>query len=128
MNIEKSKHEALLKQLEILENRMKHHIVKFWSLPLAYISVTFLSISRLDTDISQSHQTLQSYGLIAFGIAIFVAMLGSYEGTTRAIDEIQRIEEALYLKITVKKHWLHYIPYFSLVPLGVMYAAYQIGS
>ena len=120
MNIEQPKHEALLKQLEILENRMKHHIVKFWSLPLAYISVTFLSFSRLNADL------LQAYGLIAFGIAIFVAMMGAYEGTTRAIGEIQRIEEELYLKITVKKYWLHYIPYFSLVPIGIMYAAYQI--
>lgn len=115
-----------LKHLEILEDRMKHHIVKFWSLPLAYVTVTFLAFTRTPDGWSVKNQSVLAYSLIVFGVITLLAMRGSYEGTKRAIEHIERIEKELKLVVTVRLFWLHYVPYVLIALLGILYAALQV--
>jgi hypothetical protein len=114
--------ESLRVQLENLENRMKHHIVRFWSLPFAYVTVVFITFATIPANDLATHQPLLSIGLLLFGVAASFAMGGALEGTTRAIGEIRRIEKALHLEETPKVVPLHYAPYYALMGIAMLYA------
>ena len=118
--------ESLRMHLENLENRMKHHIVRFWSLPFAYISVTFITFASIEPKDLPSHQPYLSAGLLLFGLAVLFAMFGALEGTIRAIKEIRRIETELRLAETAKVVYLHYLPYYALVVIAMAFASLQL--
>lgn len=118
--------QAKLKQLELLENRMKHHILRYWSLPILYISATFLSILKIE-DVSSLGLKRDIYSFIGlFGVIVLLAMRGSYTGTTRAIENIKELERDLQLRPTVKVDPMHYVPYLLLVALVIFFAIYKI--
>ena len=117
--------ESLRKQLELVDIRMRHHILRFWGWAMGYISIVFISISKSDVQANLG-KINHSYGLALLGILVLVAMYASYEGTMRSINDVLRIEEELGLKNTPKKKPLQFIPFVLIVILGILFSLYNV--
>ncbi len=115
--------ESLRKQLELVDVRMRHHILRFWALALTYITAVVVS-ARIGNAINKVPSLTQKYGLLVLGILILVAMYAAFEGTMRSIDDVSRIETELGLENTPKKKSLQFIPYALIVVVGMIYSVF----
>ena len=113
--------ESLRKQLDLVDARMRHHIIRFWSWPMAYISIVFISLSSLQqsgTAIEKNAPVL----LIIFGLLVLLAMKAAYAGTARSIEDVVRIEQQLHLIPTPKKKPMQFVPFVLVVLVGIVYS------
>lgn len=118
--------DSLRTQLDLVDTRMRHHILRFWALPLTYVSVTFVAISSLADRASSGIAIAIPVALIMFGALILLASIASFEGTMRSIDDVVEIETSLGLRPTPKKKPLQFVPYFLMIFLGITIASLSI--
>ncbi len=114
--------EAMLKQLELVDIRMRHHITRFWALPSAYLGVVFLVFSGLEKSDLDAHQPFLSGGLVLFGCLVLVAMAASNEGFGRSVRRVGEIEAALHLKVSPRMMLLQFLPYYLVALVGIGYS------
>lgn len=111
-----SRASALLKQMELVEARMRHHLVRFWSSPVAYLGIVFVSLKE------NSDSKILLGALTLAGILVLTAMYAAKEGVERYIKEVRRLENELSLKETPRYRRLQFYPYIMITTLGMLYS------
>lgn len=107
--------ESLRCQLSEVHDRAKLHAGRLWQLPFSYIGVVGLSLAIIEAE-SKTWLISWLFGLYTvFGVLVFLAMLGAFEGTKRALQHMIRIEQELGLVVTTKVRVVYqFLPHFSL--------------
>ena len=114
--------DGLMKQMDLADRRLHRHLAKFWALPLTYLGAVFVSLKSTPASELDSPSRMLPLSLALIGVVILVAMYAAYEGATRAIGDIRRIEQELDLQPSPINKPLQYVPYGILCLVGILYS------
>lgn len=113
--------ESMRAQVNMLQTRIGIHGSRLWQLPLTYLGVLVVSLSQIESKAAIFKPWFIFLSLSLFGLLLLWCMCGACEGYNRAVKSLIRVEEQLGLTVTTAKRRSHYIPYFGLLILGILY-------
>lgn len=103
-------------QLQGLDERVRTHMRTFWQMPAAYLAIVGMAIGRADSVL----RTQVALILASAGLCIIWAMVHSVRAAHRAADQFAQAETQLRLQPTIRgRFWIHALPHFFLVLLGI---------
>lgn len=108
-------------QINMLQTRIGVHGSRLWQLPLTYLGVLVVSLSQLESKAEIIKPWFIFISLSLFGLLLLWCMYGAYEGYKRAVWNLIRVEDELGLTVTTANRVSHYVPYFGLLILGILY-------
>jgi hypothetical protein len=118
-----SKKEAQIVQLEQANERARMYSQRFWQIPFTYLGIVGVALAAA----SKGSSGMLRLGAITFclmGCLVLWIMLGIFGAIHRAVDTIEKMEEALDLPRSVQKRTPTIdIPNFVLVVVGIVVCA-----
>lgn len=109
----------ILTQYELLQSRVALHGNRMWQLPLTYlgtIAVTLSVTSSENPSVQSDHLFLM---MSILGVFLTWALHGAYEGYSRTVKNMNKLEVELGLNEFTKNHLSHSVPYFSVMIMGI---------
>jgi hypothetical protein len=108
--------DSIRAQLQGLDERVRIHMRTFWQMPAAYLAIVGMAVGRADS----GPKTQVALILALAGLCIIWAMVHSVQAAHRAADQFIEAETQLRLQPTVmRRFWIHALPHFFLVILGI---------
>lgn len=95
--------DVLKEQLKELHTRCRWYSSQLWYIPFAYFGIVALVLGNLTkTEIERFHLSLGLFACGFVGVFVLWHMFNIQDGEHRAVRNLQKVEEHLYLERTVE--------------------------
>lgn len=117
----------LLKQYEILQNRLTRHGIRMWQLPFSYLAIMAAVISFVTNKESIIPNSWIFISLCVLGALILWSFTGAMLGYIRTRKNMNELELQLGMNKWTKSPISHFIPYILMILGGIVasYLAYE---